>query len=100
MQDAEVVPTWQSLLLDLGYLLENLAYHGISSLKTIVGLYLNTCTPGQLGRTLAFIRKVKQWSSRLCADLNSPKVLKELQKAFREKRKMGRSPVSPEPSRS
>ena len=65
MQDSEVVPMWQSLLLDLGYLLEKLGPLGVSSFKTIVGLYLDTCTPGQLGRTLAFIRKVKQWSPML-----------------------------------
>ena len=45
MQNSEVVPMWQSLLINLGYFLENLAYHDISSLKTIVGLYLSTCTP-------------------------------------------------------
>ena len=65
IQNSEVVPMWQSLLNNLGYLLEKLASHGISSPKIAVSLYLNMCTPGQLGRTLAFMRKVKQWSPKL-----------------------------------
>ena len=99
IQNSEVVPMWQSLLNNLGYLLKKLGSHVISSLKTAVCLYLNTCTSGQLGRTLAFIRKVRQWSPELRETLAPSKLFKELQKGFNDKKNNGKSLRSLEPSR-
>ena len=95
MDDSEALAWWQKVLLDLGYLLGELGPLGVSSLKTIVCLYTSTCTPGQLGKTLASLRKIGLWSKEVQATLKPRNVFKELQKAFTEKKDKGnKSPVS------
>ena len=82
MKDSEVVTTWQGLLDNLEPLVDCLGQQGICSPLIVVCIYLNTCTPSQLGRMGALMRKVKQWSPETKATFQPPKLLDELQKEF------------------
>ena len=82
IQDSEVVKIWQGLLDDLGFLLEDLERHGTSSLSIAVCIYLNTCTPGQLGKTWAYMKKATQWTPESQAKLEPPALFEELKRAL------------------
>ena len=50
IKDAKVANLWENLLGDLEPLVDHLEQLGISSFLIVVCIYLNTCTPGQLGK--------------------------------------------------
>ena len=86
MKDSEVVTIWQGLLDDLGPLVDCLGQQGICSPSIVVCIYLNTCTPGQLGKMWALMRKVRQWSPETQATFQPSGLLDELQKEFRDEK--------------
>ena len=57
---------------------------GISSYPIATCLYLTTCTPGQLGKTWAFVRKVRQCPSEVQKLFQPPGLLDEFKKEFCE----------------
>ena len=72
MDDDEAVKTWKGVVTELAYLLRTLGPLGISCNKTFVYLYIYTCTAGQLGETMAFLRRTEQWTPALRASLDPP----------------------------
>ena len=65
MSEKEAVKTWGNVRTELAHLLEELGQFGISGTRVIVLLYIHTCSAGQLGEIVAFLRKTDQWSDTL-----------------------------------
>ena len=95
MDNDEAVRTWGRVQAELAYLHGTLGPHGISCNKVLVYLYIYTCTAGQLGETIAFLRRADQWSDALREKLNPPDVFRELHNALLgKKNNRKKTPVS------
>ena len=65
MDKTEAVKTWGNVRADLAHLLEELKKVGISGTRVTVLLYIHTCSAGQLGEIVTFLRTTDQWSDTL-----------------------------------
>ena len=64
IEESEMATLWKELLGNLEPLGDCLEQLGVSSFPIVDGIYLNTCTPGQLGKMWALMRKVRQCSTK------------------------------------
>ena len=86
MKDSEVATIWQGLLDNLEPLVDCLGQQGICSPSIVVCINLNICTPRQLEKMCALMRKVRQWSPETQATFQPSELLDELQKEFCEEK--------------